>query len=232
MMNRCLKKSLRVLLLSALLVSPVLASTQQAITLYTEQFAPFNMVNHAGNIVGSSTQVVKHLFTDIPYTIKLEAWSTAYQHTLNTPNTGLYSTVPTHQRNKLFKWVGPINQLSEKFVARKESHIDLRKFNAYLVGDYQHNFTINMLHAKGHTVKVFKNREAMLQGLATGAVDLILLSDVSAELSYAGLNPNDYQVVGDPFIQAPLYIAFNRLTSDALIRTLNNNLHKLNQAKH
>ena len=81
----------------------------------TEDYPPFNMQGEGGKIVGLSTEVVEELFkrAGVEYKLTLMPWKRAYEDTLGTPNTALYSTTRTPEREALFKWVGPLvnNQL-------------------------------------------------------------------------------------------------------------------------
>ncbi|BBQ54171.1 hypothetical protein WP2S18C03_32520 [Aeromonas veronii] len=92
-------------------VSSVLAlgAAQAApLNVMTEDYPPFNMQGEGGKIVGLSTEVVEELFkrAGVEYKITLMPWKRAYEDTLSTPNTALYSTTRTPERETLFKWVG------------------------------------------------------------------------------------------------------------------------------
>lgn len=75
----------------------------------TEDYPPFNMqgrgqdcraVDRGGRRAVQACRV--------EYKLTLMPWKRAYEDTLGTPNTALYSTTRTPEREALFKWVGPL----------------------------------------------------------------------------------------------------------------------------
>jgi polar amino acid transport system substrate-binding protein len=59
--------------------------------------------------------------------IRIYPWARAYSHAQNRENTILFSTTRTREREKMFKWVGPIFQDTTVLIARKERNIKIGK---------------------------------------------------------------------------------------------------------
>lgn len=88
-------------------------------------------IQHArrgGKIVGLSTEVVEELFkrAGVEYKLTLMPWKRAYEDTLGTPNTALYSTTRTPEREALFKWVGPLVNNNWVFFSSSTANITVK----------------------------------------------------------------------------------------------------------
>ncbi|WP_404343407.1 substrate-binding periplasmic protein [Pseudoalteromonas mariniglutinosa] len=79
------------------------------VTIYTEQFPPYNFSNK-GQLQGINLDFVRQLCkqTNIDCQFKLLPWSRSYRLTLEQPLSGLISTARTDEREELFQWIGPL----------------------------------------------------------------------------------------------------------------------------
>lgn len=93
--------------LFALLLSPVHAA---AITAYTEDLPPLNF-QQGGQLTGYASELLTAMTAraGIPLHQQLLPWARAYTLVQSTPDTLLFSTVRTSEREPLFRWVGPIS---------------------------------------------------------------------------------------------------------------------------
>ena len=83
----------------------------QTLTLTTEDYPPFNIVDpKTGVVTGVATEKVQEMMrrADQRYTITPFPWSRAFQMGQKVPNTCVFSTTRTPERENLFKWVGPL----------------------------------------------------------------------------------------------------------------------------
>lgn len=87
--------------------------------LYTEENPPINFSRN-GQPVGLSVDVVKELLKRTHTMAKMEIvpWARGYRMALSTPNVGLFVAVRTPEREKLFKWVGPVSTSSTSFYSK------------------------------------------------------------------------------------------------------------------
>jgi len=81
----------------------------------TEDFPPYNFRDSNGVVSGRSTEMVREIMrrTGTNATIELMSWSAAYNLALAGPGTLLYSAGRTPEREKQFKWVGPLGAIGE-----------------------------------------------------------------------------------------------------------------------
>lgn len=107
------------LLLASLVLIPA-QSHAQAINLLTEDAFPFQYLEDK-KPVGMAVDVVAEMFrrAAIPNKNELLAWSAAYDRAQLYPNTCVYSTARTANRERLFKWIGPIVENKWAAFARK-----------------------------------------------------------------------------------------------------------------
>jgi len=99
------------LLLSALSLYSNAAACQplKPLTLYTEDLPPYNMTEN-GHVTGISSEIIATALNSlqIGFTARLVSWQRAYHEAQTDPNSCVYSTVRTPEREEQFQWIGPI----------------------------------------------------------------------------------------------------------------------------
>lgn len=92
----------------------------QKLTIYTEEFPPFNFTEK-GKITGVSTEIVQHVMADtgIGYRIKSLPWKQSYRLAQNEPNTLIFSISRNSRREALFKWIGILTPTTYSVMALK-----------------------------------------------------------------------------------------------------------------
>ncbi|MGD9009967.1 MAG: transporter substrate-binding domain-containing protein [Desulfobacteraceae bacterium] len=139
------------LLLSVIIVGNANAQT---LTIYTEEFPPFNFTEK-GKITGVSTEIVRHVMADtgIQYRIQSLSWKETYQRAQEEPNSLIFSISRNKSREKLFKWIGIIVPTSYFVMALKsrtdikvESLADMKK---YKIGTTMDDIVESWLISKG-----------------------------------------------------------------------------------
>lgn len=79
------------------------------ITIYTEQFPPYNFSNK-GQLQGINLDIVRELCirANVECTFELLPWTRAYKQTQSEQFAGLVSTARIDERESSFLWVGPL----------------------------------------------------------------------------------------------------------------------------
>lgn len=117
------------------------ASAQAApLRFLTHELPPMNFAT-SGGISGFSVELVRELMkrTGIDGPIEMMPFVRAYRTALDSPNTVVFFTSRTAEREQLFAWVGPIANVRNEFFVRRGSNIkieqmaDLRRAKAILV---------------------------------------------------------------------------------------------------
>ncbi|MFY0991828.1 substrate-binding periplasmic protein [Halomonas sp. C05BenzN] len=128
------------LAVSVLLPLPAPASLD-GLTFITEEYPPYNFMRH-GRLEGLSVEILERIFaeTDTPLTredIHHYPWARGYETALTEPDTVLFSTTRTSQREALFQWVGPIATDRVSLIARQDSGIRLDDIGDLIDSDYR-----------------------------------------------------------------------------------------------
>jgi ABC-type amino acid transport substrate-binding protein len=193
--------------------------------LLTEEFPPYNFAGPDGTITGSSTDVVREIVARLGVNAEIElvAWGEGYNRTRSTPDTALYSTARTTERENLFRWVGPIGSYDMTFFARNDSGISLSSLEeakkagtiAVVRDNARHQYLVTR---NVSNVALYPDDESCVRALMSGESKLWLGSAVSANqtIVQAGYLPDDVRPLYT--VQtSELYIAFNNQTSPETI---------------
>ena len=211
----------------------VVSLQAQMFNIYTEHLPPFNYIEN-DKVVGTSTVLLEEMFKKSGHSIaqnkvNLTSWARGYHEALNTPNTVIYSTARTPERENLFKWVGPINKLTIGLIAKKSANIVIRNPAACL-----NNYTIAVMHEtagetlllnaglKPENMERFSNATSQIKKLHGGRVDMMAfgLEAMYSLLKNEGINPLEYETVY-VLKESDLYFAFHKDTDDAIIKSFN-----------
>jgi ABC-type amino acid transport substrate-binding protein len=193
--------------------------------IYTEEFPPYNYMGPDGKITGSSTEIVQEILARLEQeaAIDLVPWAQGYQETLVTPDTVLYSTARTEEREPLFSWVGPIGSYDFVFYARNGSSISIDSLEAakkvgsigVVKDDARHQF---LQENNVSNVALYPDDESCVRALMDGEIDLWFGSNAIAagNIEKAGYEQEDV-VALYPVKTVELFIAFNNQTDPALV---------------
>lgn len=217
--------------ISLLLASARLAAADLYIT--TENSPPFNM-QQGQQIVGSATDKVRELMAraGIGYRIELLSWLRAYTLAQHTPDTCVYSTTRTPERESLFKWVGPLSVNDWVFFgvaghAFKLAGIeDARPLR---IGTYNGDVRDVYLRAHGYNVEAVQNDISNPRKLLLNRIDLWASSSSTGSTMVAENGWTGRIVPLLTFNTVELYLACNPAVPDATIRLLNQTLQKMNR---
>ena len=137
--------------LALLALGPTLGHSQQ-INLLTEESYPFQFTENK-KLAGMAVEVVAEMFkrAEVPFSQEVLSWQAAYDRVQLYPNTCLYSAARTEDRERLFKWIGPIVQNKWAVFAKKgfkgsvSKPDDLREYRiGVLQGDAKERYLKNL----------------------------------------------------------------------------------------
>ena len=131
-------KPCRIVLIVAICVAGPRVSLAQTVNLLTEDAYPFQYLENK-QLTGMAVEVVNEVFkrAGVVHKDELMLWKDAYDRVQMYPNTCIYSTARTENREKLFKWIGPIVENKWAAFAKKGFKGSLSRgedFNQYRVG--------------------------------------------------------------------------------------------------
>ncbi|WP_164970039.1 ABC transporter substrate-binding protein [Arcobacter sp. CECT 8983] len=193
----------------------------------TESWAPYQIENKNG-LSGISIDLIKEIQKRLgnKKEIKLFPWKRAYNITLRKKGYALFLTSKSKEREKLFKWIGPIASIKVRFfknASRKDLDIktleDAKKVDSIIVeGDTITFDTLKMLGFKNLDINTLANNR--LNKLLENKTDLLPADEVTFiyNLKQKDLDKKILPVKMEAFFESKLYIAFNKDTSDDIIK--------------
>jgi polar amino acid transport system substrate-binding protein len=218
-------------LLFCLVSGSAAAASVDDIVFMTEQYPPYNFkVDNKLQGISVDTLVLMLRRTGSKQTredIKLLPWARGYKRVQTEPDTCLFSTTRSEDRERLFKWVGPVAPEAVGLVARKESNIRIDSVDdieKHKIGTIRDDVAEQYLINAGISVdKMQRVAETVsnIRKLNRGRIDLWAYDENVAmwELRESGFNPADYEsvyVLGSK----NQYFACHKGTSDAVIQEL------------
>lgn len=222
--------SVRMLVFSVLLWLPasVLAGD---FTVLTNQLPPIKMVED-GRATGIVGDVLVRLLAEAGMTLdkgemKDTPLTEAYDTVRDRPGTIFLALVRSPQREKDFKWVGPVYTTTMGFIAKKSRALRIRKVGdmaPLVVGTIRGSIAERMAIDFGipeKRLQRYAGTPEAVEGLFKGEIDLLAFPKSPAFyfMLQKNIDPNDYESVLE-MQSAVFYIAFNRATDDALIAKL------------
>lgn len=232
-------------LIFALLSVLCLATTAQAevtrgqpIVLLTENFPPYNMAGDGknfatdANIRGIAADLVREMFkrADIPYSLTLRfPWERIYKLALEHPGYGVFVMARLPEREKQFKWVGPLGPDDWILLARADSPIHLESLaqaRRYKIGAYKGDAIQMSLSEKGmHPVIALRDQDNASR-LKSGEIDLWATGDPAGRYLARQVGITDLKTVLR-FNSASLFLALNKNTPDDVVARLQKALDEL-----
>ncbi len=201
------------------------------LVLLTENFPPYNMAKNGKNfaqdenIDGIAVDIVREMFkrADITYSLTLRfPWERIYKLTLEKPGYGVFVMARLPDREKLFKWVGPIGPDDWIMLAKADSKITLETLNdarKYKIGAYKGDAIAETLAKQGLNPIVVLRDQDNAKKLVNGQIDLWATGDPAGRYLARQEGVNGLKTVLR-FNSAELYLALNKDVPDETVAKL------------
>lgn len=217
-----------------------IAYSKPELTIYTEQFPPYNFSNK-GQLQGINLDITRALCQRVKVECKFELlpWARAYSLAQNNPATGIVSTARTVQREDLFQWVGPLVS-SRTFFYRlaTNKHInptDLNQVSAYSLGLVRGNVYEQLVYEVGFetdkNLLQFSHHYEYINLFFKNKIDLILGSELVLDYQLQQFGHGGKEVV--KLVELPVeklggnYLAFNKAVPKEIVEQFNVQLKAL-----
>lgn len=206
--------------------------------LLTENFPPYNMATDGknfaqeSNIKGIAVEVVRETFkrAGIGYNLTLRfPWDRIYKLAMENPGYGVFVTARLPEREKLFKWVGPIGPDDWILLARADSPIQLSTLEAarsYRIGAYKGDAIAMELARQGMKPITVLSDKDNARKLVDGQLDLWATGDPAGRYLARQEGITGLKTVLR-FNSAELFLALNKDTPDAVVQRLQRALDQL-----
>lgn len=210
-------------------------SSETALTIYTEEFPPYNFLQK-GKVVGVNADIVAMAceMAKIRCTFALYPWKRAMTLSLRDPKGGLVSTSRLPSRELNYQWVGPLISSPAcfyKLIERDDIHISNKEELAnYTVGLHKDDVYEQILRHWGFKEHInyipFSEKFAEIKAFTEGKLDLFIASANSLKFHI-----QNYRIRPDQVVPAYLiddsrlggnYLALNKAIRPEVVRKLQN----------
>jgi polar amino acid transport system substrate-binding protein len=191
----------------------------------TETSAPSSMLAD-GRVVGMATDKIRMVLdrAGVTYEITLLPWKRAYTAALRQPDTCVYSTNRTPEREALFKWIGPTDAAQWVLMGRADRNwriASLEDARGLRIGTYNGDARDDYLRGRGFTTDAAPGDMLNPPKLLQGRIDLWAASGRSGTDVLARNGWDKLIVPVFVFNRVEVYLACNPSVPDALVKRLN-----------
>ncbi|MBV4487698.1 ABC transporter substrate-binding protein [Pseudomonas sp. SWRI153] len=214
------------------------SSPDTDLVLLTENFPPYNMAKNGKNfaqgenINGIATDIVREMFqrAGLTYSLTLRfPWERVYKLALENPGYGAFVMARLPDREKRFKWVGPIGPDDWILLAKADSKITLETLNdarKYRIGAYKGDAIAETLTRQGLKPVVVLRDQDNAKKLVNGQIDLWATGDPAGRYLARQEGVTGLKTVLR-FNSAELYLALNKNVPDEVVAKLQAALDQL-----
>lgn len=205
-------------LATLLLMLPVAAGAQ-GVRIVGEHLPPSSMME--GNVVvGRETMKVREIMAraGIGYAIELLPWKRAYAQALREPDTCIFSTSRTQEREALFRWIGPLNEAEWVLYGLAERRLALRTLDdarGLIIGTVLGDARDDYLRQRGLNVAPVTQEWLNPQKLLLGRIDLWAVGMAVGSKPFLGKEWEGKVVPLLTFNRVQTYLACNKQLPEA-----------------
>ncbi|MBY0447040.1 MAG: ABC transporter substrate-binding protein [Burkholderiales bacterium] len=213
----------------------LIASQAMALTLTTEDYPPFNIVDaKTQKVSGISTEKVSEVMrrSNETFTITPYPWIRAFQLAQKEADTCVFSTTRTPEREALFKWVGPLVKNNWYIFAKvgdTRSPKSLNELKAYSIGAYRGDAIAEYLEKNGFKTDLAKADEDNPQKLLGHRFDFWASGELLGLSILKRKNLSDKIIPILMFNQTEMYLACNLKTKQTQIDNYNKILQDMDK---
>jgi polar amino acid transport system substrate-binding protein len=208
-------------------VASCMAMDKNEFIYLTEEAPPQNFTKD-GELKGIAVDILKAMWERMgfkPGKIKVIPWSQGYQQALSQANTVIFSTSRLEEREKLFKWVGPIRTPRLGLIAKKRNHInitsleDVKKYRIVTVSDDASEMLLLNRKVPLKSLTRVASLKIAIQKLKEGSVDIIAYGEENVWYYFRehGIDTKQYEKL-HTISGASDFYAFHKDTPDATIK--------------
>ncbi len=224
------------------LIIPVIAdeptSSLKGLTWVTEEYPPFNFHDNgtpSGLMVDLISAISRKAGDEIPSdSFIFLPWNEAYQKACNNSGTVIFAIAKTPDRENLFKWVGPVLSYNISLYSQRGKNIIITnndQLSKYKIGSVADDVAIDDLIQAGikkEDIITDTDPRVLVHDLEDGTIDLFAYGDLAANYYIKNVTGNSaYYKLSGRIGSVPIYIGFNKNSSDTLVEKFNNTFEEL-----
>lgn len=206
--------------------------------IFTEEMPPYNYSDENNEATGFSTGIVKELLKRsrlgvVDGKIKVYPWARAYMILQKEKNVMLFSTTRSEEREKLFKWVGPIASRTIwfwKLKKRKDINVSsLDDAKQFKVGAVREFASARYMTELGFNLDLCNSEEINFRKLLANRIDILTALELAAayQMNKLGKSFSRLERLVKLDDRYDYYLALNISTPDEIINSLQNALEDM-----
>ena len=217
-----------ILLLS--LCSTAFAQSLNETVFITEQLPPYNYKEN-GKIQGISVDILREALAAVGIKLNkaklhIYPWARGYKTVIQTPNSCIFSTARNSSREKSFKWVGPITNVTHSFYTlnkkiKAKSITDLEKYRITTARQSIGHYILKKSKFPKNKIDLSNDPLTMVKKLKRGRADLILENEIVLHYTARkeGMEWSNFINIYSVNL-GEIYFAFNKETPDHIVKKL------------
>jgi polar amino acid transport system substrate-binding protein len=210
----------------------------EKLKIFTEEMPPYNYLGENNEATGFSTGIVKELLKRSGLgvadgKIKVYPWTRAYMILQKEKNVMLFSMTRSEEREKLFKWVGPIASRTIWFWKLKNrKDINVSSFDdakQYKVGAVREFASARYMKELGFNLELCNSEEKNFRKLLAYRIDILTALELAAayQMNKQGKSFMQLERLVKLDDRYDYYLALNISTSEEIINSLQNALEDM-----
>ncbi|ESP93246.1 MULTISPECIES: substrate-binding periplasmic protein [Pseudoalteromonas] len=171
----------------ALFFCITIGAQEKSLSVYTEHFAPYTIVEEGKRLSGSAVSQVNLALTlaGIDTDIEVAPWARAYDMALSQPNVLLFSMAKTHQRTPLFHWLFRVTTLKYDFYSLRSGKVKIASIEEALTyttvairGSYEESKLLSLGFTETDNLVLVADMDKAWQMLNKGRVHTMFASHI------------------------------------------------------
>lgn len=215
-----------------LLLLACLTCKATPVTVFTEDFPPYQIQLGPNKVTGAATQLITQVFTEagVDYHINVLPWYRSYHDALKFENSFIYSLARIPERENLFHWMMPLCDLEVSFfwLAERDdikisSLDDVRQFVVSVAsGQPSEAFLLSHAFSTDNNLVILASHEQGLGLLSKGRVDIVFAADLFIGNIMEGVQkPNlNLKKFTLPELSKTMYLAANLNTDQTILNKI------------
>lgn len=206
------------------------------LTFLTEENPPFHYTDN-GVLKGIAVDILHRMWEKMEEprkNIAVMPWSRAYEAAQHKPGTVIFVTARLPEREKLFKWVGPITMSQLVLLTTRENSItlhsddDIRKYRIGVLHNDVAELIMRRLGVPSQKLDMAPDHKTSVLKLLAGRIDMMVKGEKSLNefLKGIGQNPENFKVLRKVAGVQVCY-AFHKDTPDSVIHKYQGALNAL-----
>ncbi len=149
----------------------------QELTLTTEPLPPYNIVSETGKEISGQVgdKIVEMMRrAAVSYAVEPSSWQRAFKLAQTRPDTCVFATARTAERETLFQWIGPLASNDWTIFTRRDNpptFTSLEELRPYVIGGYRADVLADYLGQHGYRVTHSSAHEISLRNMLLGRID-------------------------------------------------------------